>query len=52
MIKKCSIKVDMKYLSSSQETLKLDEMKIEEHEDLEGDIYKDNVCLFCLWLKK
>ena len=46
MIKKCSIKVDMK----SQETLEFDEIKIEEHDDLDGDIYKDNVSLFCLWL--
>ena len=47
-IKKCSIKVDMKYLFSSQETLKVDEIKIEEHKDLDGDIYNDNVNLICL----
>ena len=47
MIKKCSIKVDMKYLFSSQETLKFDEMKIE-HDDLDEDILKDIVSLFCL----
>ena len=47
-IKKCSIKVDMKYLFSSQETLKVDEIKIEEHKDLDGNIYKDNVSLFYL----
>ena len=50
VIRKCSIKIDMKYLFSSEETLKLDEIKIEEHEDLDGDIYNDNVSLFCLWL--
>ena len=52
MIKKCSVKIDMKYLSSSEETLKLDEIKIEEFEDLDGNIYNDNVSLFCLWLLK
>ena len=50
MIKKCSIKIDMKYLFSSEETLKLDEIKIEEHEDLDGDIYNDIVSLFCLFV--
>ena len=50
MIKKCSIKVDMKYLFSSQEKLEFDEIKVEEHDDLDGDIYKDNVSQFCLWL--
>ena len=50
VIKKCSVKIDMKYLSSSEETLKLDEIKIEEFEDLDGNIYNDNVSLFCLWL--
>ena len=52
MINKCSIKVDMKYLFSSQEKLEFDEIKVEEHDDLDGDIYKDNVSLFYLWLIK
>ena len=52
MINKCSIKVDMKYLFSSQEKLEFDEIKVEEHDDLDGDIYKDNVSLFWLWLIK
>ena len=32
----------------SKETLKFDEIKIEEHNDLDGNIYKDNVSLFYL----
>ena len=50
VIKKCSVKTHMKYLFSSEETLKLDEIKIEEHEDLDGDIYNDIVSLFCLFV--
>ena len=46
MVKKCSIKIDMKYLFSSQEALNFDEIKIEEHEDLDGDIYNVNVSMF------
>ena len=52
IITKSSVKADMKYFFSSEETLKVDEIEIEEHEDLDGDIYNDNVSLFCLGLIK
>ena len=43
MIKKSFVKVNMKYENPCQEALKFDEIKIEEHEDLDDNIYKDNV---------
>ena len=43
MIKTSFEKVDMNYEFSSHEALKFDEIKIEEHEDLNDKIYKDDV---------
>ena len=43
MIKSSFEKVDMNYEFSSHEALKFDEIKIEEHEDLNDKIYKDDV---------
>ena len=43
MNKKCFVKFDIKNEISSQETLEFDEIKIEEHEDLDDNIYKENV---------
>ena len=43
MIKTSFEKVDMKYEFSSHEAFKFDEIKIEEHEDLNDKIYKDDV---------
>ena len=43
MIKKCFVKFDVKSETSYQETLQFDEIKIEEHEDLDDNIYKSNV---------
>ena len=43
MIKSSYEKVDIKYEFSSHEALKFDEIKIEEHEDLNDKIYKDDV---------
>ena len=42
MIKNCFVKVNIKY----EKTLKFDEIKIEKHEDLDDNIYKDNVSFF------
>ena len=43
MIKSSYEKVDIKYEFSSHEALKFDEIKIEEHDDLNDKIYKDDV---------
>ena len=43
MIKNLSVKVNMKDESPCQKTVMLDEIKIEEHKDLNDNIYKDNV---------
>ena len=43
MVKKSFVKVDIKYETSSEETLDYDEIKIEEHDDLNDNIYEDNV---------
>ena len=43
MVKKCFVKFDVKYEISSQEKLEFDEIKIEEHENLDDNIYKGNV---------
>ena len=43
IIKKSFVRVDELYEISSKETLKFDEIKIEEHDDLNDNIYKENV---------
>ena len=43
MIKTYFVKIDVKSEISYQETLQFDEIKIEEHEDLDDNIYKSNV---------
>ena len=43
MIKKSFVGVDKQYEISFKETLKFDEIKIEEHDDLNDNIYKENV---------
>ena len=54
MIKKSFVKVDELYGISSKETLKYDEIKIEDHDDLNDNIYKDNVSevSFCINIDK
>ena len=52
MIKSSFVKVDMKYEFSSHEALKFDEIKIEEHEDLNDRIYKDDVSHALLFFSK
>lgn len=43
MINKSVVRVDKQYEISLKETLKLDDIKIEEHDNLNDNIYKDNV---------
>ena len=40
----------MNYENSRQETLKLNEIKIEEHDKMDDNIYKDNVSYFLILL--
>ena len=43
IIKNSFVKVGVNFESSSQETLMLDEIKTEEHTDLDDNIYNDKV---------
>ena len=43
IIKNSFVKVHVNFESSSQETLMLDEIKTEEHTDLDDNIYNDKV---------
>ena len=45
MINKSFAKVDKKYETSSKRKLDFDQIKIEEHDDLSDNIYKDNVSI-------
>ena len=46
MIKNPSVKVNMDYEIPCQKTMNFNEIKIEEHDDLDDSIYKDNVSHF------
>ena len=48
MIKKSIVKVDIKCENPSEETFKADEIKIEDHNDLDDYIYTNNVSHFII----
>ena len=53
MTEKSFVEVDMKYQASELlKPINLDDMKVEEHENLDDNIYKDNVSQFLIFLKQ